>query len=101
MMRCSLFFVDLPKDGGLVLNDFIAPPQETSWQTCNFPGKGQFCPWENADRYACIFRRRKATRARAEVTRGELVANLGWPRFDREKAIITHLGPPHFGKPLT
>ena len=47
-------------------------------------------PRENADRHCIVFRRSEPTCAGAEVSCGEFVADLCWPRPDVEKAVVTH-----------
>src|SRR5262249_2496852 len=55
--------------------------------------------WSNADRDARIFRRRKSSRARAKVSRRQLVANIRRAGFDAVKAVVTHLGTPLWEAP--
>ena len=94
------FFIDLPKDRRLVLDDLIPPTRHTNRLARNLVNKRQLGSWSNADRDARIFRRRKSSRARTEVSRRQLVANFRRAGFDAVKAVVTHLGTPH-GKPLS
>jgi len=98
-MGSNPFFIDLPKDRRLVFADLIPPTQHTNRLAPNLASKRQLGSWSNADRDARIFRRRKSSRARAKVSRRQLVANIRRAGFDAVKAVVTHLGTPLWEAP--
>src|SRR5262249_17393089 len=101
VMHRNLLFVNLPKDRRLVLDHFTAPRYQAGREARNRIRKGQLRPRTNADRYTCIFRCCEPSRPSTKITCGEFVANLRRPRLDAVETVVTHLGPPTLGKPLS
>src|SRR5262245_48901075 len=89
-MHPRLVLVHLAKDRSLVLDRLRSPAEEAGCQPRRPLRKCELCSRQNADRRRDILRRGETTRAGAEVTRCELVADLGWSGLDVVQAIIAH-----------
>src|SRR6516164_3719872 len=101
MMSRDLFLVDLPKDRRLVHDHLISPTKDTNRLARDFAIKRQLGSWSNADHHVRIFRRSKSSRACTKVARRQLVADFRRAGFDAVEAVVTHLGTPLLGKPLS
>src|SRR6516164_10565613 len=101
MMSRDLFLVDLPKDRRIVPNHLISPTKDTNRLARDFAIKRQLGSWSNADHHVRIFRRSKSSRACTKVARRQLIADFRRAGFDTLEAVVTHLGTPLLGKPLS
>jgi hypothetical protein len=97
----ALVFVDLAKDGGAMLCCAATPAKQAKRQPLHWLGKGQLSSRPQADRQVRVFRCSKSAGARPKVAGDKSVTNARWPRFDIVKAVVTHLGPPIWEKPLS
>src|SRR6516165_975561 len=101
MMSRDLFLVDLPKDRRLVPDHLISPAKDTNRLAHDLASKRQFGSWSNADHHVRIFCRSKSSRACTRGARRQLVADFRRAGFDAVEAVVTHLGTPLLGKPLS
>src|SRR6516162_2839828 len=101
MMSRDLFLVDLPKDRRLVPDHLISPAKDTNRLAHNLASKRQFGSWSNADHHVRIFGRSKSSRSCTKVARRQLIADFRRAGFDTLEAVVTHLGTPLLGKPLS
>src|SRR6516225_3172862 len=100
-MSSNFVLVDLTKDRRLMLDRTIVPRPQSRWLALNLMSKSKLSSRQNAHRDAQVVRCCESSCACAKVTRRQLVANLRRAGFDAVEAVVTHLGTPLLGKPLS
>src|SRR3974390_1424716 len=82
--------VHLPEDCRRLTNPSRPPKRESGCPNCHRSGKRKLGSRKNAHRHCSIFCSGEPTCAGTEITCGEFVADLCWPRPDVLKAVVTH-----------
>ena len=77
MMCARVLLVDLPKDGGRVLEGTRFPTEQAARPTTYGFGKCKFCSWKNANRRVGIFRRSETDCAGIEALGFQCLTNFG------------------------
>jgi hypothetical protein len=92
-MGARVVEIELTEDCGLVADVIFTPRPQL--RSPNFVCEGQLCPRKYANGNVSIFWGREADRRKVKSVGGQLIADLGWPRFDVVKAVIAHRGAPY------
>jgi hypothetical protein len=78
VMRSRVVLVDLPKDGGRVIEGTRFPAEQAAVRPTTYGfGKRKFCSRKNANRCIAIFRRSKPNCTGIELPRFQFLANFG------------------------